>query len=372
MDRPLRIFHINSERGWRGGEQQTIYLMQGLRERGHENFLIAPPNSAILERSSASLCTGLPLPMRNEWDLLSAIRLARWIRSHRPDVLHAHTARAHTIAWTARFLARANVPLVVSRRMDYPIHTHRLGHLKYSQADAYIAVSQLIAGILRDAGIPNRRIRMIHDGVDSERPRRSDAEAIRQEFGIEPSTLVIGTVGVCEDRKSQRTLIEALPPLLQIHPKVHAFILGDGPLRPSLTDLAEQLGIIRNVHFPGFRNDVDNFLKLFDIFVLSPKMEGLGSSILEAQCFALPVVATSVGGIPEIVQDGINGILIPPGDSQALAQALRRLIEDSSLRAAYGHSGFTRVMQHFTLDRMSQNTLEVYRDVLRSDLLTRL
>lgn len=364
MPRPYRILHIDTDRTWRGGQQQVASLLNQLHNLGHINFIASPPGSELLCRLPPGVAHACPVSMRNEWDLVSAFRLARVIRREHPDLLHAHSGRAHTLGILARAFSGMKIPLVVARRVDFAIRPHFINRLKYRQAELFLAVSQACARRLAEAGVNERKIRVIAEGTDPRRFEGADAEPIRREFGISPSDLVIGNVAVCEENKGQKTLLAGVAELLRDYPHIQLFIVGEGPSRQALMEQAEKLGLRDHVHFPGFRRDVGNFLRLFDIFVMASLEEGLCTSILDAQFFSLPVVASRVGGIPEIVRDGVQGFLVPPNNPAAMAAALRKLLESPGLRSRMGQAGRDQVLERFTADRMVADTVTAYDAVL--------
>ena len=357
----MKILHVDTERTWRGGEQQVANLIHGLNQRGHEMLLSAPPESEILNHLSDTVCRKFPIPYHGKLVLLSAFRLSRIIKKEKPDILHTHASNAHTFGWLARWMSCIDIPLVVHRRVDFPVKGHFFNRMKYNQADCYITVSHAIGRILQDYGIPDTKINIVHSSFDTSRFKNADGDKIRKEFGLSSSDVLIGTVAVCEERKSQDILLEAAAQICKSRNNVHFFIVGDGPLLNKLKQYAAENRITDHVHFPGFRKNVGDFLKAFDVFVLIPKMEGLGSAILEAESMSLPVVVTPVGGIPEIVQDNGNGFIVPVDDVQALANALLQLIDSPALRLKMGKKSFELLMDSFTSDMMVEKTIAIYK-----------
>ena len=365
MSRPYRILHIDTDRTWRGGQQQVASLLKQLHALGHTNFIASPPGSELLRRLPPGVAQACPVPMRNEWDFVSAWRLARIIRREHPDLLHAHSGRAHTMGILARAFSGMKIPLVVARRVDFAIRKDGIGRWKYANADYYICDSNAIAEAMKAGGVPEDKLCVIYDCVFEERYENADRRPLIEEFQIEPGSVVIGNVAVCEDRKNQRLIVQAAPEVLKQFPQAHFFIVGDGPLRNELIQLSQSLHAAHRVHFPGYRIDIGNFLALFDIFVLVSKMEGLGSSILDAQYFSLPVIATPVGGIPEIVVDGENGIFVPVDDPPSLAKAIMSLIASEEKRKRFGAKGRERILKHHTPGIMTEQTFRIYEQWLK-------
>ncbi|MBN2326766.1 MAG: glycosyltransferase [Candidatus Omnitrophica bacterium] len=364
MSDALHILHIDTDLTWRGGQQQAASLIKQLHRMKQKNVIVSPPDSEFLNRipKEHSICR--PVRMRGDWDVFSAYSIARIIRQEAIDVIHAHSARAHTLAVLAKRIFRIPAPVVVSRRVDFPIRSSIFSKWKYQNADFYIPISKNVAELLAQAGVPPNKMEIVYSSVDGDRFAHANGRAVRKEFSIDENSIVIGNIGVCEERKCQQVILEAASLALQKAPNVHFFIVGDGSLRQKLMQLSRQLNIQDHVHFPGFRTDVGDFLDAFDIFVFVPNLEGLGSSILDAQFFSLPVIATPIGGIPEIVLDHETGMLIPVNAPEHLAQRILDLIDSPPLRKRLGGAGRRRVQECFLSTSMAEKTLKIYQKTL--------
>lgn len=365
MNQPYRILHIDTDKTWRGGQQQAASLIKHLNALGHENILVSPPESELLRRIPDKLCDKFLLSMRNELDVAAAFKLSAIIKSQKPDLIHAHSGRAHTIGLLARMLSLKSIPLIVSRRVDFPIKKGLFSRWKYKKADYYIPISKKIASRLSDYGISPDRMNVVYSGVEPDRFRNVDEGHLREEFSLDPNSIIIGNIAYCDAPKRQRDIIKAAPVVLQKIPKAQFFIVGDGPLREELIALADELGVADHSHFPGFQSNIGDYLKLFDIFLMVSEDEGLGSSILDAQYFGLPVIATPVGGIPEIVIDGETGILTPVNNHQRLADNIIDLANSSYKRQQIGELSKQKVFDSYTTKIMSQNIMQIYHDVIQ-------
>lgn len=201
------LLHIDTDKTWRGGQQQVVSLMKQLYGLGHRNLLASPPGSAILNRVPEGICVPFPVAMRGEWDIASAWQLAHVIRREKPDIIHAHSGKGHTLAILAKRLSGFPIPVVVSRRVDFPIRKTWLSSWKYRNADFYLPISKAIADLLENAGIERQKMEIVYSSVDEERFAGADGDAIRREFSLESGSLVVGNVAVCEDRKCQRSIV---------------------------------------------------------------------------------------------------------------------------------------------------------------------
>jgi glycosyltransferase involved in cell wall biosynthesis len=224
-------------------------------------------------------------------------------------------------------------------------------------------VSHAIASVLAADGIPPERVRVVYEGVADRPPVPGGREALR-ELGVPDGAPVVGNVAALAAHKDHATLLEAAVGVLQRVPEARFVILGEGELRPRLEARARELGLAGRCVFAGFRADVDRLIPAFSVFCLSSRMEGLGTSLLDAMAFARPIVATRAGGIPEAVEDGVSGRLAPVSDPQALADALVEVLRDPELQARLGAAGRRRFEQRFSAARMVESTLQVYQEVL--------
>jgi glycosyltransferase involved in cell wall biosynthesis len=354
--RPLKILHIDPERLWGGGERQVVGLLEYLSRRGHAGHLLCHPDGPLAREARKIGTTIHPLRLVNDLDLRPVVRVRRLIREERYDVVHFHTKRAHALAAWLGGAGRGRAR-VVTRRMDYPIRRGWYDRYLYNRAvDGVVAISDGIAALLVEGGVVREKIRVIYSGVDPEL-----FEKIAPPGG---AAVVIGTVAVLEERKGHRFLLEAAAELKRMGHSLKYRIAGDGSERESLGDLARTLSVEEDVEFLGFVSDVPAFLSSIDVFVLPSLFEGLGVAALEAMAAAKPVVATSVGGLRELVADRTTGLLVPPADSPALARAIAELVSQRVRMREMGANGRARVREHFTMEAMAQKNESYYYELL--------
>ena len=338
-----------------------------MRARGHRAVLVAHPEGVLYARASEGDDL-VPLAPRSEVDLASAWRLARVIALHRPDVVHAHDPHAVAMASMALSfgVSPAEPRLVASRRVDFHLQRHSFSRWKYRQVECFIAASRAIADILAHDGIPRRRISVVHDGIEVDRVRRAPAGDLHQEFWFPKGSPVLVNVGALVPHKGQKFLVEAMARVRRAVADAQLVIFGEGELRASLEQQIRELDLQKHVVLAGFRDDVLSLTKSADLFVMSSVTEGLGSTVLDAMAMGLAVVGTRAGGIPEAVEDGVTGVLVPPGQADALAQALVRVLGDPALRQRMGEAGQARVRAEFDVDHLVDGTLAAYRRLLPS------
>ena len=357
--RPLKILHIDPERNWGGGEAQVLGLLCYLVERGHRNGLLTHPGGRLFQRSQRLEVETMPLVIRNDVDLRPVPKLRRLIRRRDYDIVHLHTKRAHALSlWLSHSAPRPRY--VVTRRMDYPESKGWYTRCLYNRkVDGVIAVSRKIAELLADAGVEPERIRVIHDGTD---PKPFEGAARARE--PQDERIVVGVAAVLEERKGHRFLLEAARRLKARGCRVIYRMAGEGSLRAALEQTAVRLGLQEDVEFLGFVSDMPGFLSSVDVVVLPSLFEGLGVSVLEAMAAGKAVIASRVGGLPELVVDGTTGFLVKPGDIEGLANAIAKLAGDRMRIREMGQKGKERLNQNFTLERMARENEEYYYNLL--------
>ncbi len=360
----MKTLHIDMGTGWRGGQQQVLWLMEGLRSLGHEQKLMAPASSPLAARVREKQFEVLALasPSTSLGNIQAVRRASREV-----ELVHAHDSRAHSLAWLARVATRSARPrLVVSRRVAFSIP--RYGVPKYAGADAYIAISEYVAQELLKIGVPDSRIHVVWDGVRLPRPAEPEAIAgLRCQHGASEDTVIIGTLTSLAPEKllkEEVALLAELPPQIQLWIGCPESQAG-GEASEELLRVAQELGVDRRFRIVPLGANLGAFLGTLDIFVYLNKSEGLGSAILLAMAHGLPVIASRVGGIPEIVYDHETGLLIHDA-ARELPAAVRLLLESGKLRSELGRASRQFVMQHATTEIMVNKTAAVYEHLMRN------
>jgi len=360
--------HIDTARTWRGGQNQVLLTVTGLREIGHRAALVAHPEGELLRRAAEGVDL-IPLAPRTEMDLTAAWRLARVIKRMNPDVIHAHDPHGIAMASLALSLGASSAKqgrapaIVASRRVDFHLKGNSLSRWKHRQVDCFVAASEAIRRILLSDGVPDDRAVTVHEGVDVEHVAAAPPVNVHETFWLPHGAPVVGNVAALVPHKGQRHLIEAAHLVVQEVPDARFVILGEGELREALERQVKDYHLEKHVLLPGFRTDVLGCIKGFDLFVMSSVTEGLGTSLLDAMACSKPIVATTAGGIPEVVVDGETGLLAAPRDHAGMATAIIRMLNDPTRRTAMGTAGFARVRERFTVERMVAETVAVYERV---------
>jgi len=311
----------------------------------------------------------IPMAEQHRPDQWNALRMARLFRSLRPDIVHSRNWSCVDAIIGARL---AGVPIVIhsehGREASDPEgrdRVRRLGRRVLSpMVDQFVTVSRDLARwLVEDVGLPRRKVLPICNGVDTYRFCPGGRQVARATLGIGPERIVIGTVGRLDPVKDQAGLLRAFSRIAD-DPRALLLIAGEGPCRAELEATVSALGLDGRVRLLGERDDVPHVLAAMDVFVLCSIGEGISNTILEAMATGLPVVATRVGGNPELVVDGNTGFLVVPRSPAALAAPLRRYLEDPGLVAHHGRSARDLAEAEFSLERMVGAYEELYERLL--------
>jgi glycosyltransferase involved in cell wall biosynthesis len=356
--------HIDTAKTWRGGQNQVLLTVLGLRALGHRSMLVAHAAGELRVRAKEGLDL-VPLAPMTEMDLSAAWKLSRLIKQLRPDVIHAHDP--HGVAMAALALSMSTQldkpPLVAARRVDFHMKGNALSRWKYRQVDCFICASTAIRDMIIADGVPATRVFVVHEGIDLGHVEAAPPANLHAELWLPHHAPIVGNVAALVPHKGQRHLIEAAALVLKKIPDARFVIAGEGELREPLERQIRDHHLEKHVFLVGFRPDVLSVHKAFDVFVMSSVTEGLGTSLLDAMACGKPIVATTAGGMPEVVRNGETGLLVPPRDHEAMAAAIAKLLTDEPMRRAMGAAGEARVREHFSAERMVQDTLAVYRRV---------
>jgi glycosyltransferase involved in cell wall biosynthesis len=349
-----RIVHVASGREWRGGQNQVRLLAGALARLDVPQVVVTGLGSRLASRLAES---GVAVHAVR-WDMALDPRVALAAAAESrggPSVFHAHDAHALTLAGAAAALTGA--PIVVTRRVDFPLRRR----FCWNRAARIVAISRAVERVLVADGIPPGRITVVHSGIAVEEVRAVTPLGIRRQLGLPPGTPVAANVGALVAHKDQATLIAAAAAARRDLPDLHWVIAGDGPLRDFLGSEITSRGLDDHVHLIGHIPDARALIADADVFVMSSKEEGLGTSVLDALALGTPVAATRAGGIPEML-DGRAGLLVEVGDAASLARAVTSLLTDAALGERIRTAGQKAVTSWSDL-RMAESMLEVYRSV---------
>lgn len=361
----MSVIHVETGRHLYGGALQVLYLAQGLEERGVKSVLMVPRGSEIAAAARQRWLRVEEFRYRGEGDILALGKMV-W-RFSRPDVevVHLHSRRgADTLGGVAAAAIRA--PVVLTRRVDNRELDWLVG-AKYRLYRRVVAISDAVRDVLTDQGVPRDKISLVHSAVDATKWLTPRTAAERdEEFALEPGAPAGAMVAQFVPRKGHWVLVHTLSILKGRGVRPSIVLFGRGPMRANVAALAEAAGVADQIRFAGFRDDLHEWLGSFDFSVHPALQEGLGVAALQAGAAGVPVVGGKAGGIPEVIEDGRTGILCPPGDAGAVADAIARLLHDPDAAQAMGERARERIESHFSVDAMVEGNLDVYRSVVRA------
>lgn len=365
----MKVLHLHKLTGVSGSEGHLLALLPALRERGVDaRFLGLDVEGSDAPRFYEALGE-LGVPYRRvRCGLDVSPRMARdvirAVRAERPDLVHTHLV--HADIYGAIAARRLGTPVVSTRHND---DRYLLGPFRYVDrafarpAYRLIAISDAVRRFLERAGHDPAKLVTIRYGLDELPAARS--EPTPEAAGVPSDAPLALAVGRLIEQKDHATLLRAFSPVRSALPHARLAILGDGPLEAETRALIEELGLEDAVSLPG-RTDIRDWLDRANVFVHTSRWEGFGIVLLEAMLAGLPVVATRVSAVPEVVEDGKTGVLVEAGDVSGFATALEALLTDPERAAALGEAGRTRSHEEFSVARMTERTVAVYEEALLS------
>ncbi len=366
--RPLNILYVLPELSVGGVETHVLALSCGMKAMGH-NVIVMSNGGALVPRIEEAGVEHIKLPVHHKSPVTvreMAARIRALIKERGIDIVHAHS---RVPAWIAYFAVRnTRVPFVITAHGQYAPH---LGSKIMAKGDRIICVSSVVLDHMAEKlGADRARMRVIYNGIDIEKSkfeiaRRRPAADIRKELGIPENERVIGSIGRLTMTKGLKFFVDAMKQVRDQLPDVKAVLVGDGPMRKELQDRAAELGIAEHLIFTGVRTDIYDLLGVMDVYVVSSLYEGFPMGCLEAMSSRVPIVATKVGGIPEMLDHERTALLTEPKDPASLAKNIERLFNEPKLAGELAEAGYKDVYHKFSQQKMLNDVLGLYYDVLR-------
>jgi glycosyltransferase involved in cell wall biosynthesis len=358
----VRPLVVDLGRDYRGGQHQALLLLRGLRTRGRTPELITLRDSLLARRAQDAGVSvhGVPPGRRR---LAAALAIHRLVRERRVDVVHANEPHALTSAWIAR--AHRSIPLIASRRIALALSTNSFSLARYRAAGRIVAVSNFVRKSVATSTLGEEFVEVIYDGVEIPALiSHADRERARKRFSVSPESFCLGNVAALVPEKGHGLLIRTLANLRVKCPECVLLLPGEGPEKSNLKELVQYLQFEDVVKFPGFVSDIESVYAATDLFVFPSHEEPLGSSLLSAMAHGLPVVAFGRGGIPEVVEEGRNGLLVKELDPGALAAAIVRLRSNPAEARRLGEAARETIASRFSADQMVDATLNLYERLI--------
>lgn len=358
----MNVLYVDLEQEWRGGQNQALLTLRGLRTRGHWAELVALGRGALAGRARAE---AIPVhTVRGPARRLAAAFLLRGLLARRTfDLLHANEPHSLTAAWLAG--AHHRLPVVVSRRVAYPLRQSSLAMKRYASTRRAFAISRFVQQSVLDSGLPAGQLELVYEGVEVPPPPSAEHRwRARERWGVAEGEPLIGCVGYLLPEKGQQFLVGAMPAVRARFPACRLLLAGDGRWRRRLERMVTALNLGSAVHFAGIVQDVSQVYAALDVFVFPSLAEPLGTSLLAAMAWGLPAVAVARGGVPEIIEDGRDGLLVPEPDAGRIAAAVTRLLDDPEEAGRLGGRARETIVRRFSADQMVENTLRAYAHVI--------
>ena len=359
--RKLSIVHTEASLGWGGQEIRILSEAQGMIGRGHEVRLLCPPEARIYAEAPGYGVPATALPIGRKRPLGVKV-LYEWLKGNHCNVVATHSSTDAWLAALALLAMGRPIPTVRTRHISAPVPRNAPTRWLYTRATARIVTTgeALKKELVERNGFPAQRIDSVPTGIDTARFRPGDRNAARAKLNLPLVRKLVGIVATLRSWKGHRFLIEALPPDARL------VIVGDGPQRAALEELAATLQLGQRVLFAGNQSDVVPWLQALDVFALpSYANEGVPQALIQAMLVGLPCVTTSVGGIPELAIHEQTALVVPAQDANALRGALQRLLADEPLSKKLGEAARAHAAANFSYQSMLDRMEEIYRQVAR-------
>ncbi len=352
---------VDLDREWRGGQNQFLLLLKGLYERGHAAELLTAKGSSLGHRAS-KLGFCVHYTSRDTLRLPAAAAMRGLMSDGRFDVVHVNESHALTAAWMSRAHRRA--PLLISRRVGFPPKQNYFSRARFAAASRIIASSNWVAEQLAASGVQRDRVTVIYEGVEIPVPVTAEMRwEARARWNVSENEKLLGCVGVLLPDKGQEWVIRALAQLRREFPGCKLILAGNGVYLAELQRLANEQNLQDAVIFAGFVRDIEKVYRALDVFVFPALFEGLGTSLLAAMAHSIPSVTYFGCALGEIVENGNSGLQVEPRNPEALATAIRSILEDNTIAERIGAAGRERIEKVFSAERMIEETLHLYREV---------
>lgn len=361
----MTIIHISSAKTWRGGEQQIAYLLVELAERKIQQIMVCPENSPLhlfCEKHSIQFST---FEKRSGVDLGLARILVRLCNHADRPIIHVHDSQAHTAAFISASLWRNKTPVIIHRRVGFPLKKSFLTGLKYNHPSIFriICVSEYVRKHMSSVLANPEKTVTVYDGIDLTKFQgKTRSKILKDRFNLSDKHILIGNTSAITEEKDYITFVDTASILLTTRDDLRFFIIGDGSLKQVITDYIKEKGLSDKILLTGFLNNIQDILPELDLFLFTSVMEGLGTSLLDAFACGLPVVSTNAGGIPEIVKDHNTGLVVGIKKPAEMAVAVESILTDPELKNQLVSNAF-QLVQEFSVRNIASKIVGIYKEV---------
>lgn len=362
----MTIIHISTKNSWRGGEQQIAYLIYELQKQGVDQIVLTPSRSKLSEYCTEHHIKTEHFVKLSGINFHAARKIKMLCNDSEQPILHAHDSHAHTFAYLSSAFFHNKTPLIVSRRVDFPVHKNFFSKLKYNskQISRIVCVSEKIKEVTAPSIKHKNKLTVIYSGIDLDKFKNPvNQQILRKYFRIPENHTLIGNVAALAPHKDYFTFVDTAEIVLKKNPETTFLIIGQGAEKRNIAEYIFEKGLQKSILLTGYRTDIPEILPELDIFLITSETEGLGTSILDAFASNVPVVATRAGGIPEIVIDQKTGLLADIKNPQQLADQILLLINNPKLKTKLTEEAKKEILT-FTKQQTARKTLEIYQQVI--------
>ena len=370
----MHILHFSSATTWRGGEQQIAYLVEELQKKQIQQWIFCVKESELANYCQQQNIPHFTYQKRFSVNPLIGYQLKKLCTQLKINIVHLHDAHSHTFGYISALLGN-KVPFVLSRRVDFTVKNNWLSYQKYNHPSIkkILSVSHYVQQILAPAIEDQTKLQVVHSGIDTTRFKYSNQQILRTAYGLAENTTIIANVAAIAPHKDYFTFVDTAALLLEsasrtkssgsTQPTLKFFIIGgDGGEENLIKNYIESKDLTNHFILTGFRKDIPQILPEVDVFLFTSKQEGLGTSVIDALAAGVPVVATKAGGVPEIIQDGENGLLTPIKNASLLADRVNYLLTNPIISTKFINKGKKTVSQ-FSKVIMAKKTLAIYQAI---------
>lgn len=370
MSRKLKIIHTEASNGWGGQEIRIFNEAKWFRQRGHEVILIGPSEGQLLKRAREAAFKVHALPFAKNTQFKDFFALKNILKEEKPDVLGTHSSVDSWVGLLASTITK--VPCRIRyRHISAPVSANLANRIQYNKlCDHIITTGECIRGpLIERLKVSPNRIDVVATGLVFPRdlPSKEDArQQIAQQLGLSEDSRFMGHVAVLRSWKGQLFVIEGFEKIADTFPQHHLIFAGEGPMRPLIEEKIAASPYKERIHLVGHQNDIWPYFRAFDAALLvSTQHEGIPQSGLQSLYAETPLIGTTVGGIPEIIEDGKNGLLIEPQNSAAIAEAMQRLLGDVDERTQMEKQTRISMQSDYNIDHMGNRVLGIIQNVLK-------
>ncbi|MGA2192411.1 MAG: glycosyltransferase family 4 protein [Nitrospirota bacterium] len=361
----VSVLHTEASTGWGGQEIRVLDEMLGMRARGYELAIAAAPGSAIIARAARAGIDAYAVDMGRRGMVRGVRDIMRIIKTRKIAIINTHSSKD---SWMGSVAGRlSGIKVLRTRHISSDFNVNPFTRLIYGRlCDGIITTGGFIKDqVVRELGINPRKVHPIPTGIDGSRFSNTGGPEIRGELGIPEGSKVIGIAAALRSWKGHEYILRAMPEVLREFPDTRLIVAGEGDMRIFIEGLTGELGISGAVIMTGHRDDINRVIAAFDISVMaSYASEGVPQFALQSMAMGKPLIGTAVGGIPEVIKDGVNGIIVPPRDYSAIAAAVIGLLRDEALARRMGEEGAKMFLAAHTSEKMLDKLEALYGELL--------